>query len=245
MSDKEFTVTQKDAADFLRVSTKSISRYRKKGLPFKMMLNPVTGKQEVRFRMTDLERWDEGRQLLASHGQDGEVYSRHAKSAPPASGRREREREQVEDSAGIDYLAELLEVYKEQTQVLRGQIEDMRQQLARRDRQIDDLMRLMVGLRLEYKPEVEDAPVTPASPVQMGPVTVESNKKSFSREQLAESILRLRRKGKSYQEIAKGLNHINAATLSGDAEWTEREVQSLLPALVDAEGGIGGGTIEL
>jgi hypothetical protein len=28
----------------------------------------------------------------------------------------------------------------------------MREQLARRDRQIDDLMRLMVGLQLEYKP---------------------------------------------------------------------------------------------
>ena len=67
MSDNEYTVTQKEAADFLNVSTKSISRYRKRGLPHKLILNPVTGKQEVRFRYADLERWDEGRQLLAAH----------------------------------------------------------------------------------------------------------------------------------------------------------------------------------
>ena len=42
MSDQEYTITQKEAADYLDVSTKTISRYRKKGLPYKMMLNPVT-----------------------------------------------------------------------------------------------------------------------------------------------------------------------------------------------------------
>ena len=72
MSENEFHVTQKEAADFLQVSTKSISRYRKRGLTHKLVLNPVTGKQEVRFRRADLERWDEGRQLLATYGRDGE-----------------------------------------------------------------------------------------------------------------------------------------------------------------------------
>ena len=32
MSEGEFRITQKEAADFLQVSTKSISRYRKRGL---------------------------------------------------------------------------------------------------------------------------------------------------------------------------------------------------------------------
>ena len=67
MSDNEYTLTQKEAADFLNVSTKSISRYRKRGLPHKLILNPLTGKQEVRFRQADMERWDEGRQLLATY----------------------------------------------------------------------------------------------------------------------------------------------------------------------------------
>jgi hypothetical protein len=60
MSDKEYMVTQKEAADFLNVSTKSISRYRKRGLPYKLILNPVTGKQEVRFHYADLETMGRG-----------------------------------------------------------------------------------------------------------------------------------------------------------------------------------------
>lgn len=72
MSENEYTLTQKEAADVLNVSTKSISRYRKRGLPHKLLLNPLTGKQEVRFRQADLERWDEGRQLLATYARDGE-----------------------------------------------------------------------------------------------------------------------------------------------------------------------------
>lgn len=219
MSDSGYTVTQKEAADFLNVSTKTISRYRKKGLSYKMMLNPVTGKQEVRFQISDLERWDEGRQLLANHGQDGETVARNqaSKIASQVS----------KPVGGDDYLAELLEVYKEQAQVLREQLSDMRGQLARRDQQIDDLMRLMVGLRLEHKPQG----VTPATPTNIS----STGKKVFNREQLAESILRLRQRGKSYEEIAQGLNHINAAAPSGEFEWTVDEVQSLLPSLVDSD----------
>lgn len=218
MSDSGYTVTQKEAADFLKVSTKSISRYRKKGLPYKMMLNPVTGKQEVRFQLSDLKRWDEGRQLLANHGQDSETVARNQASKMAHQG--------SQYGGGEDYLAELLEVYKDQVLILREQLSDMRVQLARRDQQIEDLMRLMVGLRLEHKPQG----AATASPTNISP----TGKKIFNREQLSESVLRLRQRGKSYEEIAQGLNHINAATLSGEFEWTIDEVQSLLPSLVNA-----------
>lgn len=275
MSDNEYMVTQKEAADFLNVSTKSISRYRKRGLPYKLILNPVTGKQEVRFRYADLERWDEGRQLLATYARDGEPAGAEARAAS-SEGR--------PGGPAVDqgFLAELLAAYKEQIELLRDQLEDMREQLARRDRQIDDLMRLMVGLQLEYKPMPAQTPAagatamreTPAKPdivQRMEPVelfesielperfpqaqTIENvrptapapdsgpAKKIFSREQLSASILRLRRKGKSFDEIAQGLNRIEAATLSGQPEWTVAEVRTLLPSLVDtdAQGLVHGG----
>lgn len=266
MSGNEYMVTQKEAADFLNVSTKSISRYRKRGLPYKLILNAVTGKQEVRFRYADLERWDEGRQLLATYGRDGEestagepkTDSRRAASAPETGG----------------FLDDLLLAYKEQIELLRDQLEDMREQLARRDRQIDDLMRLMVGLQLEYKPLAADpktAEITAVSDPFRGMAALEGdpaadlytsidlpdpfpyaaadetgrtsaviepssgpglNKKVFSPEQLSVSILRLRRKGKSFEDIVRGLNQIGAATLSGQPRWTVPEVQTLLPSLV-------------
>jgi len=267
MTDKEYTVTQKEAADFLHVSTKSISRYRKRGLPYKLILNPVAGKQEVRFCYADLERWHEGRLLLATYARDGGEPANTNSKAGTDEGRL------PDQSVNQTFLADLLAAYKEQIELLRDQLEDMREQLGRRDRQIDDLMRLMVGLQLEYKPMASGptdagAPIMeetqrtpdilqqkmaaeqlfatipvpehfqqaqtitarpPATPVQSpGP-----DKKIFSREQLSASILRLRRKGKSYGEIAEGLNRIAAATLSGKQEWTISEVMTLLPALVD------------
>jgi len=229
MSESDFQVTQKQAADYLNVSTKTISRYRKKGLPYKMILNPVTGKQEVRFRQEDLDRWHEGRSLLATYGQEGNVSGQSAPAAPPVSGGVAP----TDQTASSNYLAELLEVYKDQIQLLKEQLEDMRVQLARRDRQIDDLMRLMVGFQLEYKPEagVENNRVAGDSGLGHGGGSGE--KKMFSKEELADNILRLRQRGKSYTEIARGLNHIKVATLSGKPIWTEAEVQSLLPALVD------------
>jgi hypothetical protein len=267
MSDKEYMVTQKEAADFLNVSTKSISRYRKRGLPYKLILNPVTGKQEVRFHYADLERWDEGRQLLATYARDGEATAAGDEQSDGAAGR------QVQGSPHDGFLNDLLIAYKEQIELLRDQLEDMREQLARRDRQIDDLMRLMVGLQLEYKPmpvsvqgenrlagrqserrgktgedeqimdlyEAVELPpqfMTSGSPVLTEPQErvarpQDKMKKEFSREQLSASIQRLRGKGKSYDEIARGLNQINVATLSGHPEWTTHEVQTLLPALVD------------
>ena len=145
MSEGEFRITQKEAADFLQVSTKSISRYRKRGLPHQFILNPVTGKQEVRFRRADLERWHEGRQLLATYGRDGE----EAAAPGPQAGGRPSPVPRADDQG---FLNELLAVYREEIEILRDQVEDLREQLARRDRQIDDLMRLMVGLQLEYKP---------------------------------------------------------------------------------------------
>ncbi len=145
MSEGEFLITQKEAADFLQVSTKSISRYRKRGLPHQFILNPVTGKQEVRFRRVDLERWHEGRQLLATYGRDGE----EAAAPGPQAGGRPSPVPRADDQG---FLNELLAVYREEIEILRDQVEDLREQLARRDRQIDDLMRLMVGLQLEYKP---------------------------------------------------------------------------------------------
>lgn len=264
MSDNEYMVTQKEAADFLNVSTKSISRYRKRGLPYKLILNPVTGKQEVRFRSTDLERWDEGRQLLATYARDGED-----------DGGKAQGENRMPEQAGHGFLAELLAAYKEQIELLRDQLEDMREQLARRDRQIDDLMRLMVGLQLEYKPlaaepaaagaveesqgnpdklermesmelfetiripeSVPQPQVTPSIEV-VRPVTSVPDpgpaKKIYSREKLSASILQLRRKGKSYDEIAGGLNKIAAATLSGQPAWTALEVRTLLPSLVDMD----------
>ncbi len=265
MSDNEYLVTQKEAADFLNVSTKSISRYRKRGLPFKLILNPSTGKQEVRFRYADLERWDEGRQLLATYARDAEDPvdpgpSRSVVSRLPVS------------AESVDYLSDLLAAYKDQIELLKDQIEDMREQLARRDRQIDDLMRLMVGLQLEYNPmpdenasvvsatqepevmeemaiktdgiyEVVELPsaVAEVPPELAEPQGEESSfdadveepaKKVFSQEELARSIQRLRVRGKSFEEIARGLNQINVATLSGQVSWSALEVQSLLPPLV-------------
>ena len=267
MSDNEYLVTQKEAAEFLNVSTKSISRYRKRGLPFKLVLNPGTGKQEVRFRYADLERWDEGRQLLANYARDGEEVS---ESAPRSIGPRPAPSLESVES----YLGDLLASYKDQIELLKQQLEDMREQLGRRDRQIDDLMRLMVGLQLEYKPEpVENTSVVPMqhaplseSMAQMDvhndgiyevvelpqaesaakvdivelepelentpPETEIVEKKMFSREELSRSIQRLRAKGKGFEEIARGLNQLNVATLSGQPWWRALEVQSLLPPLV-------------
>ena len=260
MSEGEFLITQKEAADFLQVSTKSTSRYRKRGLPHQLILNPVTGKQEVRFRRADLERWHEGRQLLATYGRDGE----EAAAPGPQAGGRPSPVPRADDQG---FLNELLAVYREEIEILRDQVEDMREQLARRDRQIDDLMRLMVGLQLEYKPlaahpadaathpgmaggapahepgpsvGVYEAPIvielpsTPAAP--SGPP-----RKRFSREQLTASVLELRRRGKSYEEIARGLNRLGAATLSGQPEWSVAEVQALLPPLVAGDGPPPGG----
>ena len=259
MSDNDYMVTQKEAADFLNVSTKSISRYRKRGLPYKLVLNPVTGKQEVRFRYADLERWDEGRQLLAAYPRDGEEPAAARAGAPTKP-----------TEPGSDFLQDLLLAYKDQIELLREQLEDMREQLARRDRQIDDLMRLMVGLQLEYKPlqpatqnaaEADEAAASAPLQVTQGtdelyqaielPLQLDprrgpmphagqepetpppaDGKKRFSREQLSASIGRLRQKGKSYEEIARGLNRINVATLSGLLQWTAYEVQTLLPPLV-------------
>ncbi len=231
MADSDFKVTQRQAAEFLDVSTKTISRYRKKGLPFKMILNPVTGKQEVRFRKVDLERWSEGRQLLATFGQEGSAIPPAPKSPPGEPSQHLVNTGNNERSGASDYLADLLEVYKDQIMLLREQLDDMRAQLARRDRQIDDLMRLMVGLQLEYKPDEKPQGkiVVGGTP---GSLSNRELKKKFSREELAESVLRLRQKGKAYDEIASGLNQINVATLSGKPYWTEAEVQSLLPQLV-------------
>lgn len=233
-------------------------------MPHKLILNPVTGKQEVRFGYADLERWDEGRQLLAAYPRDGEQAS-DAKAVGSA-------RSAAPPELSNSFLNDLLVAYKDQIELLREQLEDMREQLARRDRQIDDLMRLMVGLQLEYKPMPVEGR-TDAETIQ-GPVAVSvdffgqaggdlyemveipqpiptaansttlevqpasttppqvANQKIFSRDQLSTSINRLRQKGKSYEEIARGLNQINVATLSGQPQWTLLEVQTLLPALV-------------
>jgi hypothetical protein len=265
MTDNNFTVTQKEAADFLQVSTKSISRYRKRGLPYKLILNPVAGKQEVRFCYADLERWHEGRQLLAT-------YARNASDPVDSEGGSgKRENQMVDPATHQGFLADLLAAYKEQIELLRDQLEDMREQLGRRDRQIDDLMRLMVGLQLEYKPMtlaptdasaaiIQEAQRTTDLPHQKASerlfetiplpehfqqkqtvatptLTAQdagSEKKIYSREQLSASILRLRRKGKSYAEITGALNQIEAATLSGQPQWTALEVRTLLPALMDS-----------
>lgn len=260
MSESDYTITQKEAAEFLKVSTKSISRYRKKGLPYTLILNPESGKQEIRFRRADLERWDDGRQLLATYGRDGteSVMS-------PAGPRGDRpSRVQRQDfAADQDFLAELLKAYKEQIEVLRDQIEDMREQLARRDRQIDDLMRLMVGLQLEFKPmpmdqspaghageqglavpcetdredEVSEAvfhSVPDKDKDLRSEPTVQPAQQQFSQAQLSASILHLRRKGKSYEEIARGLNTIQVLPLSGASRWTADMVRTLLPPLVNS-----------
>lgn len=261
MSDNEYTLTQKEAADFLNVSTKSISRYRKRGLPHKLLLNPATGKQEVRFRGADLERWDEGRQLLATYARDGE----QAVAVQPRPGRVHMPQNEGDER----FLGDLLAAYREQIELLREQLEDMREQLARRDRQIDDLMRLMVGLQLEYKPQPATvvAEVSPAAPavnsmevrqdgvyevVELAAMTdppapsvdtvvadpPPAPAKRFSREELAQSVLRLRAKGKSFEEIAHGLNRLQVATPSGQPLWTVPEVQSLLPGLVNFQNDI-------
>jgi hypothetical protein len=59
-----------------------------------------------------------------------------------------------------------------------------------------------------------------------------TGKKIYTREELARSIRRLRAKGKSYEQIARGLNEIQVATVSGQPQWTVSEVQNLLPQLV-------------
>lgn len=259
MSESEFLVTQKEAAEFLQVSTKSISRYRKRGLPHQFILNPVTGKQEVRFRRADLERWHEGRQLLATYGRDGDEPA--GSGAQAAGGHGGASRPLRGDDQGL--LQELLAVYREEIEILRDQVEDMREQLARRDRQIDDLMRLMVGLQLEYRPlaaadreeargavtlgppEAAAEPAGPMDGVYAEPVVIElphegppaPGCKVFSRDQLAASVLQLRRRGKGYADIARGLNRLGAATLSGRPEWTVADVQALLPPLVGGDEG--------
>ncbi len=262
MSDNEYTLTQKEAADFLNVSTKSISRYRKRGLPHKLILNPLTGKQEVRFRQADMERWDEGRQLLATYARDGE----QATAVPTRPVRTSSSQSEGEER----FLADLLVAYKDQIELLREQLEDMREQLARRDRQIDDLMRLMVGLQLEYKPQAAPVVIAEAPPAIAAENSVEVRHdgmyevvelsavaevpasspattvahppsepvKRFSREELTQSVLRLRAKGKSFEEIALGLNRLQVATPSGQLLWTVSEVQSLLPGLVNFQNDI-------
>ncbi|PIE56351.1 MAG: hypothetical protein CSA34_04515 [Desulfobulbus propionicus] len=227
MSDQEFTISQKEAAHYLNVSTKTISRYRKKGLPYKMMLNPVTGKQEVRFRRADLGRWNEGRQLLVDHGQEGRP------SVVPVETKSVRETASPRESGG--YLGQLLAVYREQVDLLREQLEDMRQQLARRDRQIDDLMRMFAGRQLEYKPGKSAEELSATTVLNMESpqeLDARSSQKHFSREKLSRSIFKLRQRGKSYQEIVGALNHIKAAPPSGNEQWSIAEVQALLPSLV-------------
>ncbi|MDX9835351.1 MAG: helix-turn-helix domain-containing protein [Desulfobulbus sp.] len=262
MSAGDYLITQKEAAEFLQVSTKTISRYRKRGLPHQLILNPVTGKQEVRFRRVDLERWHEGRQLLATYGRDAEEATapvpQIAGQAAPGPSASPRGNDQ-------GFLNELLAVYREEIEILRDQVEDMREQLARRDRQIDDLMRLMVGLQLEYKPlpanpggDGRQASGTTGVPAKMlgsnsgprvyeEPIVIElpspppaptaaPARRTFSRDRLAASVLEMRRRNKSYADIARGLNRLGAATLSGQPEWTVAEVQGLLPSLVAAGG---------
>nr|WP_320010477.1 helix-turn-helix domain-containing protein [uncultured Desulfobulbus sp.] len=271
MSESEYVVTQKEAAEFLKVSTKSISRYRKRGLPFKLILNPSTGKQEVRFRYADLERWDEGRQLLSTYARDAETSSPAA--APPA----QRSAPMTPAENVESYLGDLLSAYKDQIALLKEQLEDMRVQLSRRDRQIDDLMRLMVGLQLEYNPMPPDTTSVVSAPQmpeefdevpemevrnegiyevvempEIAPSVIANSeeleaeverttaagvqKKIYSQEELSRSIQRLRAKGKSFEEIAHGLNQINVATLSGRMQWSVPEVQQLLPPLVESPG---------
>jgi hypothetical protein len=264
MNESDYSITQKEAAEFLNVSTKSISRYRKKGLPYKLILNPESGKQEIRFRRADLERWDDGRQLLATYGRDGTEST-----ISPAGPRSDRQRgvQPHDFAADQNFLAELLKAYKQQIEVLRDQIEDMREQLARRDRQIDDLMRLMVGLQLEFKPMPLDQSQTGYAGEQAmahpygaaredeevseavyhsvlgkdkdkdkdlpSEQTVQPAQQRFSQAQLSASILHLRRKGKSYKEIARGLNKIQVLPLSGASQWTADMVRALLPPLID------------
>lgn len=264
MNASDYNITQKEAAEFLNVSTKSISRYRKKGLPYQLILNPESGKQEVRFRRSDLERWEDGRQLLATYGRDGTDFA-VTRTQPGSEGHSEY---RVHDPAtDRDFLSELLKAYKEQIEVLRDQIEDMREQLGRRDRQIDDLMRLMVGLQLEFKPMPIDQSQTGHAGEQgtalpckaargddevseavyhsvldqdkdkdlRSEPTSQLVKQHFSQEQLSASILHLRRKGKSYEEIARGLNQIQVVPLSGASQWTADMVRTLLPPLVDLD----------
>lgn len=234
MSETEYQITQKQAAEYLNVSTKTISRYRQKGLPFKMILNPVTGKQEVRFRQEDLQRWHDGRELLANYAQDKQAQRVGSDTDLPRQ-QKTAQKAMAQPSVNNDYLAELLVLYKDQIETLKDQLADMRRQLSRRDRQIDDLMRLMVGLQLEYKP-LKDSEFEPEEELAQEVLPVEDEpKKVFSEEELSSSILRLRQRGKSYADIARGLNQINVATLSGNLRWTEAEVQSLLPAIIDNE----------
>lgn len=199
MSETEYQVSQKEAAEYLNVSTKTISRYRKKGLPYRMILNPVTGKQEVRFKSQDLERWHQGRELLSTYGQDGESLNRKGESLGTRAKGGTGGQRQVEQNS---YLDELLEVYKEQVQLLREQLEDMRAQLARRDRQIEDLMRFMVGFQLEYKPSApEDERQQDQLKGAVQELSAAPSKKVFRREELSQSVLRLRKKAKAMQKL--------------------------------------------
>ena len=63
-------------------------------------------------------------------------------------------------------LAELLAAYKEQIQLLRDQLEEVRQQLAHRDRQIDELLRLLAS----HQDPRQTLPVAAAEPHPVAPL---------------------------------------------------------------------------
>ncbi|MBM9537044.1 hypothetical protein [Desulfobulbus alkaliphilus] len=163
-------------------------------------------------------------------------------------------------AADRDVFTELLTAYKEQIEILHDQIEDMRAQLVQRDRQIDDLIRFMAGPRLASKPmpvnqqqvdqamtascqatrtkTVSDIVCHPAADPtrdkdphsRPGPVYAQQR---FSPAQLSAAILHLRRKGKRYEEIARGLNQLQVLPPSGACQWTAAMARTLLPPLVD------------
>jgi hypothetical protein len=87
---------------------------------------------------------------------------------------------------------------------------------------------------------VYEAPIVIPLPPDPPP-PAEPERKRFSRDRLAASVLELRRRGKSYEEIARGLNRLGAATLSGQPAWGVAEVQALLPPLVAGNGPQPGG----
>lgn len=86
------------------------------------------------------------------------------------------------------------------------------------------------GPRVYEEPIVIELPSPPPAP------TAAPARRTFSRDRLAASVLEMRRRNKSYADIARGLNRLGAATLSGQPEWTVAEVQGLLPSLVAAGG---------
>jgi hypothetical protein len=99
----------------------------------------------------------------------------------------------------------------------------------------DQMFDLYEAVELPHNGLPLDMPETPTPVEHEQPLQeLGREKKVFSRDQLSASIQRLRSKGKSYKEIARGLNQINVATLSGHREWTTLEVQTLLPALVNS-----------